>query len=1004
MIENNKTEQAIIEALEKVCNVLPSTYRQDCDNFVKQYADEVIRLLLEELTPNEVCAALGLCSKTFKTLLLEASVLLGGSSVNCDRCERAVESIKAIFSRKETVEEAKIVLKFLCSKTGIKETECDNLVEQWVPAFVGLIARVSAREACVILEYCPARNVGEKKRAETLEKTLQNHISTILHDMKLASYQQLNLHQNIARLLSSSQYAAKVHIIPEPKTKSAQTSNFPVSPCGLCIFVLSKVEKMIITNRSEEEITRALEKVCSLMPAHARQECDEFMSKYFERVLDLFLKGVAPEAICIAIGLCDVPLQTRAAPALGPLPTRSKNLGAELKYPCIACQFIAMQFSMALFYEPYYKSIGGWFEKNLCSKLLYEERACKQFIDSEVPHLLKQLGAKIDPTVTCEAMRMCAPGENPPWVSSKSRLGAQTRDELCTACRYLEDLVRAYIEDMKHQNEIIDFLVNEGCNKTKDRDLEKVCETLIRELAPNIFMLIGDALDRDQACFALELCPNTTLSQLEPLPQSATAQTEGECTSCKLSISEIRAAVLNPITQDIIAKQLDTRVCPELKPMDDVCRAYVKDYLPIAFTLISKFFNAEALCTKMCICNKGLEGTSEMSIALPSALTQFQSNPEACQLCDVGLATVRSLVLQPVVKSYLQSFLLAHVCSAMGDYSQACLDLVRMEMPLVFDALNKLLTNDNICSKFLKFCDKSSLATTKSGAKNNEVCAGCKLLLTSARQLIQSQQTQILDMIAHEVCPHLGGAAAECDDWVKHLGPLIVQSLLSELDPDTLCNELNLCGTEILSRILKSRMSDKESPEICLICKFIISELHVMISRPNIQEKISNFLENKVCSIDKLFESTCKQFVKDQLPALLEALSNVLGDGRLCQVMKACDSGVGFNFFANILSDFSSGNLCNDCKQVVNQLKNLLENATYEESLVKVIIKEVCPHLSKPTECEIAVRLAGKKLIAQVAAHLDPAIICVEFKMCKSALARLPSIEVTRELRCSYCN
>ena len=56
-------------------------------------------------------------------------------------------------------------------------------------------------------------------------------------------------------------------------------------------------------------------------------------------------------------------------------------------------------------------------------------------------------------------------------------------------------------------------------------------------------------------------------------------------------------------------------------------------------------------------------------------------------------------------------------------------------------------------------------------------------------------------MIAHEVCPHLGGAAAECEDWVQHLGPLIVQSLLSELDPDTLCNELNLCGTEILARI-----------------------------------------------------------------------------------------------------------------------------------------------------------------------------------------------------------
>lgn len=55
--------------------------------------------------------------------------------------------------------------------------------------------------------------------------------------------------------------------------------------------------------------------------------------------------------------------------------------------------------------------------------------------------------------------------------------------------------------------------------------------------------------------------------------------------------------------------------------------------------------------------------------------------------------------------------------------------------------------------------------------------------------------------------------------------------------------------------------------------------------------------------------------------------------------------------------------------------------------------------MSKPTECELAVRLAGKRVIAQVAAQLNPVTICVEFKMCKSAYARLPAIEVTAHRR-----
>lgn len=45
---------------------------------------------------------------------------------------------------------------------------------------------------------------------------------------------------------------------------------------------------------------------------------------------------------------------------------------------------------------------------------------------------------------------MCAPGENPPWLT-KSKLGSQASNEMCIACRYLEDLLRAYIEDLKNQ-------------------------------------------------------------------------------------------------------------------------------------------------------------------------------------------------------------------------------------------------------------------------------------------------------------------------------------------------------------------------------------------------------------------------------------------------------------------------------------------------------------------------------------------------------------------------
>lgn len=55
--------QAEIEAaLEKVCSLVPSTYRADCNAFVQEYTPEIIKLILSEVSPSEVCSALGLCS------------------------------------------------------------------------------------------------------------------------------------------------------------------------------------------------------------------------------------------------------------------------------------------------------------------------------------------------------------------------------------------------------------------------------------------------------------------------------------------------------------------------------------------------------------------------------------------------------------------------------------------------------------------------------------------------------------------------------------------------------------------------------------------------------------------------------------------------------------------------------------------------------------------------------------------------------------------------------
>lgn len=60
-IGNQKTRDKIEKAVHSVCNHLPKTVANECNTFVDQYADVLISILSQEVTPKEACTVLGLC-------------------------------------------------------------------------------------------------------------------------------------------------------------------------------------------------------------------------------------------------------------------------------------------------------------------------------------------------------------------------------------------------------------------------------------------------------------------------------------------------------------------------------------------------------------------------------------------------------------------------------------------------------------------------------------------------------------------------------------------------------------------------------------------------------------------------------------------------------------------------------------------------------------------------------------------------------------------------------
>ena len=54
----------------------------------------------------------------------------------------------------------------------------------------------------------------------------------------------------------------------------------------------------------QASIEAALEKVCDLLPATVKTECDDFVKHYGPVVINLLVHELAPKVVCTALGLC----------------------------------------------------------------------------------------------------------------------------------------------------------------------------------------------------------------------------------------------------------------------------------------------------------------------------------------------------------------------------------------------------------------------------------------------------------------------------------------------------------------------------------------------------------------------------------------------------------------------------------------------------------------------------------------------------------------------------
>ncbi|XP_076318042.1 prosaposin isoform X17 [Tachypleus tridentatus] len=961
IISSNTTKEEFRTAFQNFCEEL-GVIKDECEKMVDEYFDMIYDFILNDLDPKSFCSAIGLCesiSVGMVKMLPAVKITSFQPLVKLFPAEKVHRQDKYGLYKKNLddsnsiedrsslqLPENRLVLPHFILNHDIDCAVCQAVMYFVETEIHKLDVRSKPALKKMLEEVCStwAEDVGTQC-SHFVDKYLDIILDLLMKEVKPSEI--CNLIKVCTDNIKIPEVTVKV-VSPPLDTSDSQ--------CTLCNQAVKYLKNEMEHNKPEEAIKAVLENFCHTLPQSNFKECEAFVNKYTEMMVDLLIQEINPEKVCEALKQCPVSFCTERE--------RNDILISEVSdsFECLLCKQVMTYLEKELEDKPTEEAIKNALEK-VCSILPQSlSKECDDFVKEYADLIIKLLLQELDPNIVCDALKLC-PGQQ----RNDVQIATVTESIQCTLCKQVMAYLDKELED-KPTEEAIKNALEKVCS-ILPQSLSKECDDFVKEYADLIITLLVQELDPNTVCDALKLCPGNKISS-----HLVSGFDKNECEVCKVITGYLEEQLSEESTEEEIRKVLD-QLCSELPESEStICKKFIDTYSELILTMIARELKPGTLCGMLKMCP---DTTGEVE----------------CTMCQYILHFIQTELYdtknQEAVKSVID-----RACEFLpGALSETCKSFVDMYGSSVMVILAQDIDPSvvcpalNICPANVSF--SSGLKVESKQLNSNEVeCEACKLFAEWLHTELEDQRSQDdIKKALEKMCTVLPSSVLErCQKFVNKNIQSVITILSLGLDPHVMCPLFDYCPGE-----------DEVKKKIeCQTCHWTVQYIHQLLQNVNSEAEIKEMVEEVCKMLPGAMSNSCHHLVVEHGNDILGLLTVAADTDLVCSILNTCPAAAP----EPILVKNLNLDTCEVCQLVVDYADKMLENDDFEKDIV-ALVEKICGVVptTVSAECQSIIQTYGPYMLQMIGQLANSKEVCQAIDLCKATTGQ---VHVLGGKKCSF--